>query len=67
MKFASIREFRSKTAAMRKELERGQEIVLTAKGRPIAIVVRVNADAVEEELMAIRRARGVGRAGSNPR
>lgn len=57
MIFATIREFRSKTAAMRRELEREREIILTANGRPIAIVSRVDSDTVEEELMAIRRAR----------
>ena len=57
MKFATIREFRSKTAEMRRALEREQEIILTANGKPVAIVCRVNADNVEEQLMAIRRAR----------
>jgi antitoxin (DNA-binding transcriptional repressor) of toxin-antitoxin stability system len=57
MKFATIREFRSKTAAMRRELQRGREIILTANGRPIAIVSRVDADSLEDELTALRRAR----------
>ncbi len=57
MKFATIREFRSKTAAMRKSLEREQEIILTSKGRPVALVTRLNSDTVEEELKAIRLAR----------
>jgi len=57
MKFATIREFRSKTAAMRRDLEREHEIILTANGKPIAIVSKVDADSVEEELTALRRAR----------
>ena len=57
MKFVSVRELRSKTAALRKDLEEEQEIVLTANGRPFAVVSRVEPDALEQELQAIRRAR----------
>ena len=34
MKFVSIRELRSRMAAIRKDLEQEREIVLTANGRP---------------------------------
>ena len=57
MQFVTIRDFRSNTAAIRKALERGRDIVLTANGRPFAILSAVNPDNVEEELLAIRRAR----------
>lgn len=57
MKFVTIRELRSKTATIRKELEQEQEIVLTANGRPFAVMTRVGPDSVEEELQAMRRAR----------
>lgn len=57
MKFVTVRELRSKTAALRKDLEEEQEIVLTANGRPFAVVSRVEPDALEQELQAIRRAR----------
>ncbi len=57
MKFVTIRELRSKTAALRKDLEQDREIVLTANGRPFALMTPVEPDTVEEELLAIRRAR----------
>ena len=56
MKFVTVRDFRTKVSEIRKELE-SDELVLTANGRPIAIVSRVNENEVEEELQAIRQAR----------
>ena len=57
MKFVSVREFRSNTATVRKELEAEREIVLTSNGKPFAILTPVEPDTVEEETLAIRRAR----------
>jgi antitoxin (DNA-binding transcriptional repressor) of toxin-antitoxin stability system len=57
MKFVTIRDFRNKTAEIRKELETGREIILTANGRPFAMMTRVSPDTVEEEVVALRRAR----------
>lgn len=57
MKFITIRDLRSKTAELRKDLESDREVVVTANGRPFAIMTRVQPDNVEEELLAIRRAR----------
>ena len=57
MKFVTVREFRSNTANVRKELENEREIVLTANGKPFAMLTPVGPDTVEEEAMAIRQAR----------
>ncbi|HWT84006.1 MAG TPA: type II toxin-antitoxin system Phd/YefM family antitoxin [Candidatus Methylomirabilis sp.] len=57
MKFVTVRELRSKTATLRKDLDQDREIVLTANGRPFAVVSRIEPDSLEEELQAIRRAR----------
>jgi antitoxin (DNA-binding transcriptional repressor) of toxin-antitoxin stability system len=57
MKFVSIRELRSKTASIRQDLAQAREIVLTANGRPFAVMTPVSAETVEEEIQAIRRAR----------
>jgi antitoxin (DNA-binding transcriptional repressor) of toxin-antitoxin stability system len=57
MKFVTIRELRSKTASIRQDLAQAREIVLTANGRPFAVMTPVSADTVEEEIQAIRRAR----------
>ena len=57
MKFITIRDLRSNTARIRKDLETEGEVVLTANGRPFAVMTRVKADKLEEEIVAIRRAR----------
>jgi antitoxin (DNA-binding transcriptional repressor) of toxin-antitoxin stability system len=57
MKFISIRDLRSDTAGLRRDLQADREIVVTANGRPIAIMTRVDPDTVEQEILAIRRAR----------
>ena len=57
MRFVTVREFRANTAAMRKELENEQQLVLTSNGRPFAMVTPVDADTVIEESMAVSRAR----------
>ncbi|MFW6161605.1 MAG: hypothetical protein ACODAJ_02490 [Planctomycetota bacterium] len=57
MRFITIRDLRSSTAQLRKDLEAEREIVVTANGRPFAVMTRVEPDSVEEEILAIRRAR----------
>ena len=57
MKFVTIRELRSKTASIRQDLAQAREIVLTANGRPFAVMTAVTPETVEEEIQAIRRAR----------
>lgn len=57
MKFVTVREFRANTAAMRKELEDEQQLVLTSNGRPFALVTPVEPDTVMEESLAVARAR----------
>ena len=57
MKFVTVRELRSKTATIRKDLAEAKEIVLTANGHPFALMTPLAPDTVEQELQAIRRAR----------
>ena len=57
MKFITIRELRSNTARLRKDLQSEREVVITAHGRPFALMTRVEPDRLEEEILAIRRAR----------
>jgi prevent-host-death family protein len=57
MKFVTIRDFRNKTAAIRKALSAEHEIVLTANGRPIAVLADVDEDTFEDKLAALRRTR----------
>lgn len=57
MKFMTVRDLRSKTAHIRKNLAREREIVLTANGKPFALLTPVDPDALEEDVGAVRRAR----------
>jgi prevent-host-death family protein len=57
MKYISIRDLRGNTAAVRKSLARDGEIVVTANGKPIAVLAPVSPRSVEETVAAIRRAR----------
>jgi antitoxin (DNA-binding transcriptional repressor) of toxin-antitoxin stability system len=57
MKFLSVRDLRGNTAAVRKSLATEGEIVVTASGKPIAVLAPVSPDSVEETVAAIRRAR----------
>jgi len=57
MKFVTIRDLRNKPGAVRKALGTEHEIVLTASGRPVAILADVDEDTFEERLAALRRSR----------
>ena len=57
MKFMSAREFRVNTGQMRRDLDRDEEVVLTANGRPFAIVSAVRPESFDKELRAISGAR----------
>lgn len=57
MKFVTIRDFRNKTASIRKSLSAEHEIVVTSNGRPFAILAEVDEDTFEEKLAALRRTR----------
>jgi len=56
VKFMSTREFRNRPGHVR-ALARKDDLVLTAKGKPIAILVGVEASDWEETARAIRQAR----------
>jgi antitoxin (DNA-binding transcriptional repressor) of toxin-antitoxin stability system len=57
MKFMTVRDLRSNTATIRKNLAHDREIVLTANGKPFAVMTPVDPDCIEEEIVALRRVR----------
>lgn len=57
MRFVSIREFRNGTAGIRKALKKEHEMVVTANGKPFAILADVDEESFEGRLDAMRRAR----------
>ena len=57
MKFVTIRDFRSHSAEIQKELPVEKEMVLTSNGKPVAIISAVSEKNLEETLAVIRRGR----------
>ena len=56
MKFVSTRELRNNPGYVR-DLARDDELVLTANGKPVALVLGIKEDELEETTRAIRQAR----------
>jgi len=56
MKFLSTRDLRNRPGFVR-ELAKKEDLVLTANGKPIAILLGVEEDELEETAQAIRQAR----------
>ncbi|MGO8989854.1 MAG: type II toxin-antitoxin system Phd/YefM family antitoxin [bacterium] len=59
MKFVSVRDLRSKSAQVWKELPEEREMIITSNGRPIAIIAATKDADLEESLSAFRQARAV--------
>ena len=59
MKTVTIRDFRTRPRQVREALKRERTAVLTANGRPVAVLVPVDANSVDETLETLRRARGL--------
>jgi antitoxin (DNA-binding transcriptional repressor) of toxin-antitoxin stability system len=56
MRFVSVRELRSQSAALWKELPRERQMVVTSKGKPVAILAAVDERNLEQSVATIRRA-----------
>jgi antitoxin (DNA-binding transcriptional repressor) of toxin-antitoxin stability system len=56
MKFLSTRELRNRPGFVR-ELAKNEDLVLTVNGKPIAMLLGVEEDELEETVRAIRQAR----------
>lgn len=57
MKFVSVRDFRSKSGKVWKDLAHEKDLLLTSNGKPIALISSVNEETVEGSLALLRRAR----------
>lgn len=56
MKFLSTRDLRNRPGVVR-DLMRNEDVVLTSNGKPVALLMRVEEDDLEETARAIRQAR----------
>ena len=52
MKFANVRQLKSKTSAMLRTVERGNTVLVTTHGRPTAMLVPVREEDIEDALLA---------------
>jgi PHD/YefM family antitoxin component YafN of YafNO toxin-antitoxin module len=59
MKIVTIRDFRTRPKQVRLALKREREAVLTANGRPVAVMIPVDAGSIEQTLETLRRARAL--------
>ena len=59
MKFVTIRDLRSKSRQIQNDLPKFKEMILTSNGKPIAIMMAISEESLEESLSAIRRSRAV--------
>ena len=59
MKILSVRDLRTRSAQVWKELPAEREMVITNNGRPVAILAAINEATLEESLSAFRQARAV--------
>jgi antitoxin (DNA-binding transcriptional repressor) of toxin-antitoxin stability system len=59
MKILSVRDLRTRSAQVWKELPTEREMVITNNGRPVAILAAINEATLEESLSAFRQARAV--------
>ncbi|MEA3305496.1 MAG: type II toxin-antitoxin system Phd/YefM family antitoxin [Candidatus Omnitrophota bacterium] len=59
MRFVTIRDLRSKSAQIQRQLPKEKEMVLTSNGKPIAILTATSADRIEESLTMIRQVRAM--------
>ena len=59
MKTVTIRDLRTRPKQVRESLAREREAILTANGRPVAVLLPVDAGTIDETLDTVRRARGI--------
>lgn len=59
MKFISVRDLRLRSGEVWRQLQEEKEAIITSNGKPIAILVGVEGEDVEEYLANIRRAQAM--------
>ncbi|MFH0784725.1 MAG: type II toxin-antitoxin system Phd/YefM family antitoxin [Pseudomonadota bacterium] len=64
MKFLSVRDLKSKSSQVWKELQGQKEMIVTSNGRPIALLSSINENNLEQILTAFRRARATSAVAS---
>jgi len=64
MRFLSVRDLKTKSSQVWKELAVQKEMIVTSNGRPIALLSSINENNLEQVLTAFRRARATNAVAS---
>ncbi len=59
MKIVTIRDFRTRPRQVRDALRGEREAVLTVNGRPVAVMIPVDAGSIDQTIETLRRARAL--------
>lgn len=59
MRFVTVRELRSRFAQVERQLSGEGELVITSKGKPVALIMPIREDNLEESLSLWRQARAM--------
>jgi PHD/YefM family antitoxin component YafN of YafNO toxin-antitoxin module len=59
MKTLTIRDFRTRPRQAQKTLADSGEALLTSNGRPVALMLRVDSDSLDQTMETVRRARAL--------
>jgi antitoxin (DNA-binding transcriptional repressor) of toxin-antitoxin stability system len=59
MKFIAVRDLRSRSAGVWRDLQKEGELVITSNGKPIAIVSATDEASFEQSLAELRQARAL--------
>ncbi len=55
MRFITVRELKQKTTEIWRLVKKGEELVITSNGKPIALLTGVSEDTLEDDLETLRR------------
>jgi len=59
MKFVTVRDFRTSSANIWKQLPSERELVITNNGKPIALLTPLSDETLEDTVAAVRRAKAI--------
>ena len=59
MKTLTIRDFRTRPKAAQRAIAAEGEALLTSNGRPVALMLRVDSDSLDQTMETVRRARAL--------
>jgi hypothetical protein len=59
MKTLTIRDFRTRPKAAQRTIAAEGEALLTSNGRPVALMLRVDSDSLDQTMETVRRARAL--------